>query len=59
MPLLDNIQSQGFYDMSEAMHTSGLQLLDSLPHADKLRGELGAVSGSPQGESEGHSDRSC
>jgi hypothetical protein len=30
-PLFDNIRSQGYYDMSEAMHTGGLQLLDTLP----------------------------
>ena len=41
-PLFDNIRSQGYYDMSEATHTGGLQLLDSLPHADELRRELGA-----------------
>ena len=41
-PLFDNIRSQGYYDMSEAMHTGSLQLLDGLPHADKLRRELGA-----------------
>ena len=30
--------------MSEAMHTGGLQLLDTLPHADKLRRELGRTT---------------
>jgi hypothetical protein len=28
--------------MSEAMHTGQLMLLDTLPHVDKLRRELGA-----------------
>ena len=41
-PLFDNIRSQGYYDMSEAMHTGQLMLLDGLPYADKLRRELGA-----------------
>lgn len=41
-PLFDNIRSQGYYDMAEAMHTGALQLLDDLPHADKLRRELAA-----------------
>jgi hypothetical protein len=41
-PLFDNIRSQGFYDLAEAMHTGQVKLLDTLPHADKLRRELGA-----------------
>jgi hypothetical protein len=41
-PLFDNIRSQGYYDMSEAMHMGQLMLLDGLPYADKLRRELGA-----------------
>jgi hypothetical protein len=40
--LFDYICSQGYYDMAEAMHTGQLKLLATLPHADKLKRELGA-----------------
>ena len=42
MPLFDNIRSQGFYDMAQAMHTGALQLHADLPFLDKLKRELGA-----------------
>lgn len=40
--LFDNIRSQGYYDMAQALHVAGLMLLDTLPHASELRRELGA-----------------
>lgn len=42
VPLFDNIRSQGYYDLAQAMHTGSLLLLEELPHADKLRRELAA-----------------
>jgi hypothetical protein len=41
-PLFNNIRSQGYYVLAEAMHTGQVKLLVTLPHADKLRRELGA-----------------
>lgn len=41
-PLFDNIRSQGYYDLAEALHTGALKLHTELPDAAKLRQELGA-----------------
>jgi hypothetical protein len=41
-PLFNNIRSQGYYVLAEAMHTGQVKLLVTLPHVDKLRRELGA-----------------
>lgn len=41
-PLFDNIRSQGFYELAEALHTGALVFHEELPDADRLRRELAA-----------------
>jgi hypothetical protein len=43
-PLCDNIRSQGYDDMSEAMHTGQLMLLDGLPYAASFGGSSGRTT---------------
>lgn len=41
-PLFNNIRSQGYYDIAQAVHTGRLLFHEDLPYYEALRGELGA-----------------